>query len=156
MSLYYDEDVINNNVEKIFESFEYNRPYEMAIELCYGDNLLIEDYNPLLRELREGSDASNVKRPKLNEDDLNSVLKSYNKSLEKAVAAKEKADNEHRSIFSKIINTIKKIIHWITTKIKNGAQSVKDLFTSNEEERKIRSIRRELDKSDDYLSRLNS
>lgn len=156
MSLYYDEDVINNNVEKIFESFEYNRPYEMAIELCYGGNLLIEDYNPLLRELREGSDASNVKRPKLNEDDLNSVLKSYNKSLEKAVAAKEKADNEHRSIFSKIINTIKKIIHWITTKIKNGAQSVKDLFTSNEEERKIRSIRRELDKSDDYLSRLNS
>lgn len=156
MSLYYDEDVINNNVEKIFESFEYNRPYEMAIELCYGDNLLIEDYNPLLRELREGSDASNVKRPKLNEDDLNSVLKSYNKSLEKAVAAKEKADNEHRSIFGKIINTIKKIIHWITTKIKNGAQSVKDLFTSNEEERKIRSIRRELDKSDDYLSRLNS
>lgn len=156
MSLYYDEDVINNNVEKIFESFEYNRPYEMAIELCYGGNLLIEDYNPLLRELREGSDASNVKRPKLNEDDLNSVLKSYNKSLEKAVAAKEKADNEHRSIFGKIINTIKKIIHWITTKIKNGAQSVKDLFTSNEEERKIRSIRRELDKSDDYLSRLNS
>lgn len=156
MSLYYDEDVINNNVEKIFESFEYNRPYEMAIELCYGDNLLIEDYNPLLRELREGSDASNVKRPKLNEDDLNSVLKSYNKSLEKAVAAKEKADNEHRSIFGKIINTIKKIIHWITTKIKNGAQSVKDLFTSNEEERKIRSIRRELDKSNDYLSRLNS
>lgn len=156
MSLYYDEDVINNNVEKIFESFEYNRPYEMAIELCYGDNLLIEDYNPLLRELREGSDVSNVKRPKLNEDDLNSVLKSYNKSLEKAVAAKEKADNEHRSIFGKIINTIKKIIHWITTKIKNGAQSVKDLFTSNEEERKIRSIRRELDKSDDYLSRLNS
>lgn len=156
MSLYYDEDVINNNVEKIFESFEYNRPYEMAIELCYGDNLLIEDYNPLLRELREGSDASNVKRPKLNEDDLNSVLKSYNKSLEKAVAAKEKADNGHRSIFGKIINTIKKIIHWITTKIKNGAQSVKDLFTSNEEERKIRSIRRELDKSDDYLSRLNS
>lgn len=155
MSLYYDEDVINDNVEKIFESFEYNRPYEMAIELCYGDNLLIEDYNPLLRELREGSDT-NVKGPKLNEDDLKSVLKSYNKSLEKAVAAKEKADNEHRSILGKIINTIKKIIHWIATKIKNGAQSVKDLFTSNEEERKIRSIRRELDKSDDYLSRLNS
>ena len=127
----------------------------MAIELCYGDNLLIEDYNPLLRELREGSDT-NVKGPKLNEDDLKSVLKSYNKSLEKAVAAKEKADNEHRSILGKIINTIKKIIHWITSKIKNGAHSVKDLFTSNEEERKIRSIRRELDKSDDYLSRLNS
>ena len=155
MSLYYDEDVLNDNVERIFESFEYNRPYGMAIELCYGDNLLIEDYNPLLRELREGSDT-NVKGPKLNEDDLKSVLKSYNKSLEKAVAAKEKADNEHRSILGKIINTIKKIIHWITSKIKNGVKSVKDLFTSNEEERKIRSIRRELDKSDDYLSRLNS
>lgn len=155
MPLYYDEDAINANVEKIFESFEYNRPYEMAIELCYGDNLLIEDYNPLLRELREGSD-SNVKSPKLDEDDLKSVLKSYNRSLEKAVAAKEKADNEHRSILGKIIHTIKRIIHWIISKIKGGARYVKDLFTSNEEERKIRAIRRELDKSDEYLGRLNS
>lgn len=137
-------------ISKIVDSINENTIYSTAIELAFGEETIPEDRYTYIKEIERTpidesemrginpeADMNSIPNPVTalqNPEKANKVISDYKRVLQKMVDKQEKAEANDKGWIATIIYYIKKVIKWLTTKVKQGYYFVKDHLPGKEKD----------------------